>query len=275
MEALVEPASTFATRACEELRSRSLETAGARVWLHPNAFRAGAAPCHPSRAEGLPVATNDTRWVLVTVRQLSDAMYRPGYGYQKAGVGLLDLRAAATRQGDMFHAADPRTARPMEALDRANTLFGRGGGGLCIVGGQQRPLWACADPSLARGHEPPGPTAPVAVTPTVLGEALHGFGAKPDANRGSPTEGVFRARKASQPSRARAVGRSTVLPLSRVWAGLLPERPASLRPINPPYRGYRSKMPASHVLLWHVGGRAAHAPCPLVSPWRPGPPPHP
>lgn len=56
-------------------------------------------------------------------------MYRQGYRYKKAGVGLLDLTHGNQHQADLFSQVDPRS-KVLMVLDRANARFGRGSLGL-------------------------------------------------------------------------------------------------------------------------------------------------
>src|SRR3546814_7932316 len=71
-----------------------------------------------------------TRCALVTGVQTCAlpicSMYRKGYAYKKAGVGLLDLTHGDTRQADLFAGVDPRSGSLMAVLDQANRRFGRG-----------------------------------------------------------------------------------------------------------------------------------------------------
>jgi DNA polymerase V len=78
----------------------------------------------------LPEATADTRilaeWALRILRRI----YRPGFGYHKAGVMLLDLRPAGNRQYSLLDgqggAGDVRSDKLMAVLDGINQRYGRG-----------------------------------------------------------------------------------------------------------------------------------------------------
>src|SRR5690606_37843637 len=50
LEDVQEAVATFAARAAEKLRARSLMCAGVWVWLNTNPFKPGAAQYHPSKA---------------------------------------------------------------------------------------------------------------------------------------------------------------------------------------------------------------------------------
>ena len=113
----------------EKLRARSLQTNVVRVWFNTNPFKPGARQYHPFCAMSLIAPTSDTREVLRLAQHLVRAMYRQGYRYKKAGVGLLDLTHGNQHQADLFSQVDPRS-KVLMVLDRANARFGRGSLGL-------------------------------------------------------------------------------------------------------------------------------------------------
>uniref|UniRef100_UPI0039B0497E DinB/UmuC family translesion DNA polymerase n=1 Tax=Pseudomonas sp. K5 TaxID=1156313 RepID=UPI0039B0497E len=123
-EDLQQSVATFAQRACEKLRGRSLQAGGVWVFLHTNPFKPGAPQYHPSKALNFISPTADTREVLMVVQALTKAMWREGYRYKKAGIGLLDLTARDVHQGDLFAQVDPRSQALMDVMDRANAKFG-------------------------------------------------------------------------------------------------------------------------------------------------------
>jgi DNA polymerase V len=147
LEDLQQAVATFAQRACEKLRARSLQANGVWVWCNTNPFKPDAPQYHPSGAMPLIAPTSDTREVLRLAQHLGRAMFRQGYRYKKAGVGLLDLTHGDHQQADLFAQADPRSKRLMEVMDRANARFGRGAMGLASSalrprkGTLERPVW--------------------------------------------------------------------------------------------------------------------------------------
>jgi len=144
LEDLQQAVSTFAQRACEKLRGRSLQTSGVWVWLNTNPFKSGAPQYHSSKAFNLIGPTSDTREVLQVAQGLAKAMWRPGYRYKKAGVGLLDLTHSDVHQGDLFAGIDPRSQALMDVMDRANAKFGRGTMGMASS------AWRSKGPALAK-----------------------------------------------------------------------------------------------------------------------------
>ena len=115
-EDLAQSVATFAARACEKLRARSLQAGGLWVWLNTNPFREGAAQYHPSRSIAFPVSTTDTRQLL--------------------GVAGADVRVTPL----------------MEVLDQANRRFGRGAVGFASATSRRgpAPAWGMKQSSLSQ-----------------------------------------------------------------------------------------------------------------------------
>ncbi|SKA14692.1 Y-family DNA polymerase [Novilysobacter spongiicola] len=153
-EDLAQAVATFAVRACEKLRARSLQAGGVWVWLHTNPFKTGAKQYHPSKAMQLIHPSSDTREVLAVARSLVRSMYRQGYAYKKAGVGLLDLSHGDVHQADLFSGMDPRSAKLMAVMDQANRRFGRGSMSLASAARRpgQSPKWAMRQESLSPAY---------------------------------------------------------------------------------------------------------------------------
>jgi len=122
------------------------------VWLNTNPFKPDAKQYHPSKSFSLIKASSDTREVVMVARALVRAMYRKGYRYKKGGVGLLDLTAGSSVQGDLFSGVDPRSKAMMDVLDRVNRKFGRGTMGLAASGWQATPQWAMNQKSLSPAY---------------------------------------------------------------------------------------------------------------------------
>ncbi len=158
VEDLQQAVSSFTQRACEKLRARSLKAGGVWVWVNTNPFKAGAAQYHPSKAFTFIGPTCDTREVLLIAQGLAKAMYRPGYRYKKAGVGLLDLTAGDVHQADLFAGIDPRSKALMQVMDQANAKFGRGAVSMASSAWRQaktgaaKPQWAMNQKSLSPAY---------------------------------------------------------------------------------------------------------------------------
>lgn len=153
LDDLHQAVATFAIRACEKLRARSLQAGGVWVWFNTNAFKEGARQYHPSRAFNLIAPSSDTREILGVAQALTRSMFKRGYRYKKAGVGLLDLTHGDIHQADLFSKIDPRSAKLMTALDKVNSKFGRNS--LVFASSAwrgQKPQWAMRQESLSPAY---------------------------------------------------------------------------------------------------------------------------
>lgn len=152
LDDLTEAVATFAVRACEKMRGRALECSGVWVWLNTNPFKPDAPQYHPSKSFNLIAASSDTREILMVAQALARSMYRKGYKYKKAGIGLLDLTAGSIVQGDLFSQVDPRSKALMEVLDKTNRKFGRGTMGFASSGWKVKPVWAMNQKTLSPAY---------------------------------------------------------------------------------------------------------------------------
>lgn len=125
LEDLQQAVSTFAQRACEKLRARSLQAGGVWLFFHTNPFKPDVPQYHPSKAFHFIRSTQDTREVLMVANGLAKTLWKPGYRWKKAGVGLLDLSPTNVQQGDLFSSVDQRASPLMGVLDEVNQKFGR------------------------------------------------------------------------------------------------------------------------------------------------------
>ncbi len=158
LEDVQQAVATFAIRAAEKLRARSLQAGGVWVWVNTNPFKPDAKQYHPSKAFNLVAPSSDTREILMVAQGLVRAMYRTGYRYKKAGVGLLDLTPGDKVQGDLFAGVDPRSAKMMEVKDAANLKFGRNAIGFGAAAWRPKgktlakPVWAMNQKALSPAY---------------------------------------------------------------------------------------------------------------------------
>lgn len=149
---LSQAVATFAIRACEKLRARSLQAAGVWVWVNTNPFKPDAPQYHPSKALNLIVPSSDTREILAFAQTLLKAMVRPGYAWKKAGVGLLDLTPVDVHQGDLFAQVNPRGAVLINVLDETNRRFGKHALGFASSGWKRKPTWGMRQENLSPAY---------------------------------------------------------------------------------------------------------------------------
>ena len=127
---LEEAVASYIAKASEKLRAQDSLAGAIQVYIRTNVSKPEVPQYQPAITVPLPVASSDTRaltqWALRALRRI----YRPGYGYHKAGVMLLNLSPKANRQFSLFDAqvgdADARSERLMGALDDINRRYGRG-----------------------------------------------------------------------------------------------------------------------------------------------------
>ncbi len=137
-EALVQ----FVGRAGEKLRRQGLMAAQVMVFVTTNRFSASRPFFANHATVTLPYPTDFTPDLVEAAMHLLDALYRPGFHYQKCGVMLLDLSPVTRVQAGLFDTRNrAREAWLMRALDSLNTDYGARTVRVGHHGGK-RPAWA-------------------------------------------------------------------------------------------------------------------------------------
>jgi DNA polymerase V len=112
------------------------------VFVTTNRFSATQPFYANSATVKLPYPTDFTPDLVEAAAQLLEALYQPGFHYQKYGVMLLDLLPVTQVQADLFDPRDrAREARLVRALDALNADHGARTVRVGNVGGG-RPAWA-------------------------------------------------------------------------------------------------------------------------------------
>ncbi|HLO62718.1 MAG TPA: DUF4113 domain-containing protein, partial [Azonexus sp.] len=100
-----------------------------QVYVRTNIFKPEMPQYQRAMTVPLPEATADTRvlanWAIRALRRI----YRPGYGYHKAGISLLEIVPRANQQFSLFvpaGVANSRNERLMATMDAINGRYGRG-----------------------------------------------------------------------------------------------------------------------------------------------------
>ncbi|MCK5880389.1 MAG: DUF4113 domain-containing protein [Sinobacterium sp.] len=125
--------ASYAARACEKLRAQSSLTHCVYVNIQTSRF----SERYYNKGLHIRLATpsNDTRVIIRAALNALDSIFACGYGYARAGVGLIDLCADTHTQHDLFNAAQaPCSVKTMQALDGINLRFGQGSIGLASQG---------------------------------------------------------------------------------------------------------------------------------------------
>ena len=130
LDELEEAVASYIARAAEKLRSQDSLAGAVQVYVRTNIFKPEVPQYQRGVTLPLPEATADTRILAGWAQRILRRIYRPGFGYHKAGVMLLDLRPVANRQFSLLDgqggAGDARSDRLMAVLDGINQRYGRG-----------------------------------------------------------------------------------------------------------------------------------------------------
>ncbi len=164
LDELEEAVASYIARAAEKLRSQDSLAGAVQVYVRTNIFKPEVPQYQRGVTLPLPEATSDTRILAGLAQRILRRIYRPGFGYHKAGVMLLDLRPAGNRQFSLLDgqggAGDARSERLMSVLDGINGRYGRGSLRLAAEGVDRS--WR-----MRRGNLSPGYTTDWAGLPVV------------------------------------------------------------------------------------------------------------
>jgi DNA polymerase V len=141
-EHLREAVCAFAVRATEKLRAASLETQAVQVFTLTPRHRE-ELPQHQGQATvSLPGPTSFTPEIIAAALRGLDQAFCEGFAYQKAGVLLLGLTPAASRQSSLLDLPPEERQRQralMNVLDSVNRRHGRGALRLAMAAAPDRP----------------------------------------------------------------------------------------------------------------------------------------
>ena len=118
----------FCSRAAEKLRRQYSVTACITVFIRTNPFNPQEPQYQRSASIKLTAATQDTRVIIATANRLLKEIFKTGYGYQKCGVQLSDIKPETTPgQFELFDFIDnglPSENRQlMKVVDQINRRF--------------------------------------------------------------------------------------------------------------------------------------------------------
>ena len=124
LDELSESVAHYAVRAAEKLRNQ--QCLAARVYVTVQTSRFAEHGYINNQSMALPCPSNDSREIVETATNLARRLYREGYHYAKAGVGLLELCSESNTQADMFgRSQSVESQLMMNELDRINRRYGR------------------------------------------------------------------------------------------------------------------------------------------------------
>ena len=161
---LEEAVASYIARAAEKLRAQDSLAGAVQVYIRTNIFKPEVPQYQRAVTVPLPDASSDTRvltgWALRVLRRI----YRPGYGYHKAGVMLANIVPRGSQQYGLFNAGGgsggARSDVLMAVVDGINQRYGRGA--ICLAVEGLHKNWR-----MRRGNLSPGYTTDWAGLPVV------------------------------------------------------------------------------------------------------------
>lgn len=151
---LEEAVASYVAKAAEKLRKQNSLAGAVQVYIRTNVFKPEVPQYQRAVTVPLPEVTSDTRvltrWALRVLRRI----YRPSYGYHKAGITLMNIVPASNLQFSLFASSateDARSQQLMGVLDGINRKYGRGTMRLAAEGVEK--VW-----QMRRGNLSPGYT---------------------------------------------------------------------------------------------------------------------
>ncbi len=155
----------YTSRAAEKLRKDGSVAGAMEVFI--GTYRHRDEPqYHPVHSARLATPTDDTLQMIHTAVSALQSIHRHGYRYAKAGIRLMDLHPAGSRQADIFGAApedDERRSRLMQTLDMISQRYGNSACQPGSAGIRQRQAW-----QMQRGTLSPQFTTSWAELPVAL-----------------------------------------------------------------------------------------------------------
>ncbi|WP_018151188.1 Y-family DNA polymerase [Leeia oryzae] len=114
-------------RAMQKLRKQHSVAHGFVVMIRTNPFKPERPQHHASLTGMLPYPTDDTLVIQAYAMQVLKRLYRPGYGYKKAGIMLSEVQPKQIHQHDLFQPEimqSPRRGALMSTMDQIARKFG-------------------------------------------------------------------------------------------------------------------------------------------------------
>ncbi len=152
----------YTSRAAEKLRRQHSVAGGIQVYIRTNPHKEQAPQHQQAILMPLPNATDDTRLLCHAALSGLHRIYRPGHGYQKAGIMLSEIVPASSKARSLFDdvAAQQRASTLMSTLDRINRRMGSGTIQLLGAGLKQR--WSMKREHLSRRYTTEWAELPIA-----------------------------------------------------------------------------------------------------------------
>ena len=128
VQELCSQTANFALSAVQKLRAQHSLCLEMAVFAFTNRFKENAPQTHGSSLVTFPDGTSDHKAFVGAAVAATRDLFRPGFGYKKAGVVILKLVPEAGFTASLFadSAASERSSRLSAAMDSVNSAFGPG-----------------------------------------------------------------------------------------------------------------------------------------------------
>lgn len=116
----------FVDSACRRLREQQALAKGIITFINTNRFKTNQPQYNNSQLVNLPAPGNNTARFIKAMDQGLKRIFRPAFGYKRAGIILLDLESEHNPQTDLFgNKADPKEKKLMQVFDELNRRMGK------------------------------------------------------------------------------------------------------------------------------------------------------
>lgn len=124
-EELKERIVTYATVCAEKLRKQDSCCNTLQIFILTNFFRKDQPQYNMSITVDLPFPTNSSIEISRFAIDALKRIYKPGYGYKKAGLTVMELSPEAYKQTTLFKNSDPKHLDLMAIMDKLNKSYGQ------------------------------------------------------------------------------------------------------------------------------------------------------
>jgi DNA polymerase V len=123
-EDLKERVITYAVTCAGKLRKQDSCCNSIMVFVHTNSFRSDQAQYARNIVIKLPYPSNSSMELAHFAQEGLKRIFKEGYEYKKAGVIVLDLTPADSKQTMLFENSDPKHAQLLAVVDKLNASIG-------------------------------------------------------------------------------------------------------------------------------------------------------
>ncbi|TDE09791.1 Y-family DNA polymerase [Dyadobacter psychrotolerans] len=116
---------TYATICAEKLRKQDCCCNVLQIFIVTNFFRQDQPQYSMSISVDLPFPTNSSIELAEFAIQALKRIYKPGFGYKKAGVIVLELTPEDSKQTMIFENSNPKHLELMAVIDKLNKSYGQ------------------------------------------------------------------------------------------------------------------------------------------------------